>query len=254
MRRRKGAPAKWQCSSDRSRRYDQSGAGSAARLRYNKRMYEYELGFGTEYEKFIMRDIARSLIHELGISSVCEYPSNRLMGDNSEVFEAHDVTVDRLTFADGTKKGEYDLVWNFCEIECAQDPLRLINQMLNLTRRYVLIVSQNKRNIGVPLHRIYHVLKRREWDHGIMAMMSPKPVCKLLKPYGNIVEVNYFDVPWFVLDVYETGGFLRRMVPRTFAGEMLSLKKSMFEEMPTSVKSWLAHHGYVLFEKGRDDN
>ncbi|MGZ4892223.1 MAG: hypothetical protein ACXV2B_08220, partial [Halobacteriota archaeon] len=79
-------------------------------------MYEYELGFGTEYEKFIMRDIARDLIHKLGISSVCEYPSNRLMGDNSEVFEVHDVTVDRLTYEDEGKTGEYDLVWNFCEI------------------------------------------------------------------------------------------------------------------------------------------
>jgi hypothetical protein len=212
-------------------------------------MYEYELGFGTEYEKFIMRDIARSLINELGISSVCEYPSNRLMNDNSEVFAAHDIAVDRLTFVDERKKREYDLVWNFCEIESAKNPLSLINSMLNLTRRYLLIVSQNNRNIGVHLHRIYHVLKGREWDHGIIAMMSPKPVCKLLKPYGNIVEVNYFDAPWFVLDVYETGDFLRRMVPRSLAGEMLSVKKSMFEEMPIPVKSWLAHHAYVLFEK-----
>ncbi|MGZ6281012.1 MAG: hypothetical protein ACXWPP_20445, partial [Ktedonobacteraceae bacterium] len=159
-----------------------------------------------------------------------------------------------LTYEDEGKTGEYDLVWNFCEIECAKDPRRLIEQMLNLTRRYVLIVSQNRRNIGVPLHRIYHVLKRREWDHGLISMMSPKPVCKLLTPYGNIVEVNYFDAPWFVLDVYEAGSVLRKMLPQSFAGEMLSLKKSMFEEMPTSVKAWLAHHGYVLFEKGRGDH
>jgi hypothetical protein len=216
-------------------------------------MYEYGLGFGTEYEKFILRDIARSLIHELGISSVCEYPANRLMNDNSEVFEEHGVAVDRLTVIDEREEREYDLVWNFCEIERTEDPRSLIKTMLNLTRRYLLIVSQNKRNVGIPLHKLYHMFKRRSWDHGIISMMSPKPVCNLLKPYGNIVEVNYFDVPWFVLDLYETGNFLRKLVPQSLSGELLSLKKGKFEDMPISVKSWLAHHGYVLFEKREND-
>jgi hypothetical protein len=212
-------------------------------------MHGYELGFGTEYEKFILRGIVRDLIHKLEIRSVCEYPSNNLMGNNSEIFEISGVIVDRLSKLEYIKKGGYDLVWNFCEMERASNPLTLLHEMLMLTRKYLLIISQNNRNVGVHLHRVYHLVKKRKWDHGSIALMSPEPVLKLLKRYGNIILVGYFDVPWFILDVYESGGFLRRIVPSFARSAVLNLRRSKFEELPNFIKAWVAHHVFVLFEK-----
>jgi hypothetical protein len=217
-------------------------------------MHNYELGFGVEYEKFVLHGIVKDLIHKLKIKSVCEYPSNNLMGNNSEVFNIPGVTVDKLLRLEYNKKGKYDLVWNFCEVERTSNPLNLIKDMLLLTRKYLLIISQNNRNVGVHLHRVYHIVKKRKWDHGFIALMSPEPVLKLLKRYGNIILVGYFDVPWFILDVYESGYFLRRIVPSFARDIALNLRRSRFEELPNFIKAWAAHHTYILFEKGSERN
>ncbi|MGB9960254.1 MAG: hypothetical protein ACPLKQ_07030 [Candidatus Bathyarchaeales archaeon] len=208
-----------------------------------------ELGFGTEYEKFVLKSIVGDLIHRLEIKSVCEYPSNSLMGNNSEIFEAYGVVVHRLSRLEDNKKGEYDLVWNFCEIECSYNPLNLIKEMLMLTRRYLLIITQNNRNFGVHLHRVYHFVKKQRWDHGFIAFMSPEPSLRLLRRYGDVLAIGYFDVPWFILDVYESGSFLRRMIPNPIQSVTLELRESKFEGLPNFIKSWLAHHVYIVFEK-----
>jgi len=207
------------------------------------------LGFGTEYEKFILREIASRIVQDYDLKSVCEYPANNLLGDNNEVFAGHNLRIDRLSDPTSTGKMQYDLVWNFCEIEQQIDPHSLIRRMLLLTRKYLLIIVQNRRNPGVYLHKIYHYLTGKEWDHGNIMSMSPTPVVKYLRSFGRIIQVGYFDVPWFILDIYESGAFLRKLVPHSLSGSMLRLKKSKFEEMPDSCKKYLAHHAYVLFEK-----
>jgi len=209
----------------------------------------YELGFGTEYEKFVLRGIVQSIVKELKIQSVCEYPANNLMGDNSEVFSGQVLKIDRLENYDRGKKGKYDLVWNFCEIEQNAAPVEILGRMLLLTRGYLLIVLQNRRNPGVLLHWICHSLIGKRWDHGNPRWMSPDPVVQSLSKVGRVIRIGYFDVPWFVLDIYESGILLRRMIPNALEGSMLRLRKSRFEEMPISYKKWLAHHAYILFEK-----
>ena len=79
--------------------------------------------------------------------------------------------------------------------------------------------------------------------------MSPDPVVQSLSKVGRVIRIGYFDVPWFVLDIYESGILLRRMIPNALEGSMLRLRKSRFEEMPLFYKKWLAHHAYILFEK-----
>lgn len=208
-----------------------------------------DLGFGTEYEKFVLQDVTRKIVQEFGIRSVCEYPQNDLMGDNSEIFKDQNLQVTRLSRPDRNSQSIYDLVWNFCEIEQQKDPSELINEMLSLTRRYLLIIIQNRRNPGIPLHWVYHVLVGKKWDHGRFSLMTPKPLIRILSKYGKIIRVGYFDVPWFILDIYESGVFLRRLIPKSFSGSMLGLKKSRFEELPSRYKQYLAHHTYILFDK-----
>jgi len=211
-------------------------------------MHQYKLGFGTEYEKFVLRDIIGNLIHELEIRSVCEYPSNNLMGNNSEVFEVHGIRVDRLSRLRHDRKEKYDLVWNFCEFEKTENSAELIKNMWMLSRKYVFIVTQNNRNVGVLLHRIYHIFRGKKWDHGSVTLMSIKPALKFLKKHERIIKIGYFDIPWFVLDVYECGDLLKKFVP-SFLVSSKNLRESKLEWVPNFIKSWLAHHSYLLCEK-----
>jgi len=172
----------------------------------------HELGFGTEYEKFVLRDVAKNLVQELSVKSVCEYPSNNLMGDNSEIFSDQTLQITKLSRPYRNTESKSDLVWNFCEIEQQKEPSELINEMLSLTKRYLLIIMQNRRNPGIPLHWVYHMLLGKKWDHGRFSLMTPKPLIRILSKFGKIIRVGYFDVPWFILDVYESGVILRKIM------------------------------------------
>ena len=211
--------------------------------------YHYDLGFGSEYEKLILRNIVKEMIHELDLKTVCEYPTNNLMGDNSEVFSGHNLKIDRLSRPEEANERRYDLVWNFCEIEQQDSPFKTIDEMLSLTRRYLLIIVQNRRNPGVYLHKIYHNLTGRKWGHGNIQLMSPNLLVDFLSNYGRIIRTDYFDIPWFILDIYESGNLLRRLIPKSMEGSMLQMRRSRLEDLPISYKKYLAHHAYVLFEK-----
>ena len=212
-------------------------------------MSESQLGFGTEYEKFVLRQIVEGMMPRLKAKSICEYPSNNLMGDNSEIFNGYDLKIEKLSEPMPISENRYDLVWNFCETEQREDPFALIDRMLLLTRKYLLIVLQNKRNFGVLLHKTYHKLTGRTWDHGNIGSMTPEPFVKFLARYGKIVEMEYFDAPWFILDIYECGSFLKRIIPSQILQSRAPMKKSLFENTPAFCKRWLAHHSYILFEK-----
>lgn len=114
--------------------------------------YHLDLGFGSEYEKFILRSLVKEIVDELNLESVCEYPTNNLMGDNSEIFSGLHLRIDRLARPEQTN-AKYDLVWNFCEIEQQINPFKLMKEMLLLTQKYLIIILQNRRNPGVPLLR-----------------------------------------------------------------------------------------------------
>ena len=206
------------------------------------------VGFGLVYEKFILSQLVKKLVSEYEIKTVCEYPANSLMGNNSDVFEGCEVTRTRKP-SDLTKK--FDLVWNFCEFEQANDPTSFMDTTLDLSRSYVMIVTQNLRNIGVLTHRLYHLLWRVPWDHGYLPRMSANAVkSKLGNADAKIIETGAFDVPWFVLDLYESGKFLRKLIFDAGTSER-DLKESMFERSPMWLRSWLSHHRYVLIRKSQ---
>jgi hypothetical protein len=210
-------------------------------------------GFGTAYEKFIIGNIFDDLVEKYQIKTVCEFPANDLMDNNSSEFEAMGCEVMRQSLDDAEVSGEYDLVWCFCEVEQQNSPSDLIERILDKSKRYILIVTQNKRNLGVPLHYIYHVLLRRKWDHGHVKYMTTAPIeKKLAKKKVSIVQLGAFDVPWFILDVYEAGSLLLRLVPKSLLSgkiKQTEIKASLFENLPFWIKKWLSHHVYVLIEK-----
>jgi len=201
-------------------------------------------GFGLVYEKFVFSEVASRLVKEFSLRTVCEYPANNLMGNNSDVFEGCEIT--RLA-AGANEERKFDLVWNFCEFEQADDPTCLIKKAAELSNGLVLVVTQNIRNPGVLIHRLYHALRIQRWDHGRLSRMSYNAVkSRIKKERFEVIETGAFDLPWFILDVYESGKFLRKLILDAGTNER-SLRKSVFEEWPMWIRSWLAHHHYVLF-------
>ena len=141
-------------------------------------------------------------------------PCNLLLGDSRDIFLEAGVACVRLSAPE--RDAPYDLVFSFCEFEQAGDATAFLESLDGFGSRFVLIVTQNWRNPGVPLHRLYHLLSRVPWDHGRLSKASDRAVLRAVRRGGfrwRLVERRCFDTPWFVLDVYETGRFLRRLVP-----------------------------------------
>ena len=203
--------------------------------------YDEKIGYGSNYEKHILRNIFLDLLGKHKIGSVLEFPANKLMGKHQDMFENTGVKAG---------KNKADLVWNFCEFEQSQNPEFLLKEMAELSHKYIFIITGNRRNLGVILHRIFHLLTLKKWDHGQILKMDYKKVKKEVKKNKNlkILEKGAFDIPWFILDVYECGRFLRKFVPKT-QSEKITIKPSCFENLPFFLKKYLAHHFYLLVEK-----
>lgn len=214
-----------------------------------------DLGFGTEYEKWLLEGIVGELQVRYGFRTAVDYPCNLLLGDSRDVFRKAGVDCSRRT-APETNAG-YDLVFSFCEFEQARDPMEFLQTLDAFGSRFVLIVTQNWRNPGVPLHRLYHVLARTPWDHGHLSRASDRAVLGAVQKGGfrwRLLERRCFDTPWFVLDVYEMGRFLRRLVPeRKRDAPPSGMVASRFEALPFPVARFLAHHFLLLFERERPD-
>ncbi len=210
-------------------------------------------GFGTAYEKSVINKIFNDLVEKYKIKTVCEFPANDLMENNSSGFEVLGCNVTYQSLNDVKTSDQYDLVWCFCEIEQQEDPSKLIEKIFDKSHRYVLIVTQNKRNLGVPLHYIYHILCGRKWDHGHLKHMTIASVEKeFAKKNVSIIQRGAFDVPWFILDVYEAGNLLLRLVPKSLLRgkiKQTEIKDSLFENLPFPIKKWLSHHVYILIRR-----
>ena len=194
------------------------------------------LGFGTDYEIYIFKKIAKRLIRQLKLTSVKNWPKNDLLGGQK-------------IFGIAETSPKPDLIWNFCEFENVVDPRKMIEKMGQYSGKYLLVVTQNYLNPGVVLHWLFHRFSGKKWDHGDLSRMSARSVRRQVRkmPGLEVVETGAFDIPWFVLDVYETGRFFRRLP--FLRGKAGKVTESRFESWPRPLKLWLAHHHYVLLKK-----
>lgn len=198
-----------------------------------------EKGYGTAYEKFVLKKLLRKIIDQYPIKSVNEYPANSLMGNHQEIFKELPVAV---------KTQDPDLVWNFCEFDYTK-PKDFFDDLLKVKANFYAIITQNNKNIGVWLHRFYHLFSGRNWNHGKIKNMSYQKVVNLVRrhPALEVREILAFDIPWFILDVYETGQLIKKFLPRGLANTHLKL--SRFETWPFSLKRFLSHHFLILLER-----
>ncbi len=194
-----------------------------------------DLGFGTDYEKVIFKGILNRMGKKYGLTSHFNYPKNDLLG------ETKDVTGELVETDENP-----DIVWNFCEFENRKDIRGFFSDLEALNPKHVLIVTQNKLNPGTLLHYLYHKVLGKAWDHGYLGRMTINPIKEYSKTKRyEILEIGKFDAPWFILDVYESGRFLKKLVPKSNRSTA-SFKSSMFEHSPKIIKNWASHHNYIL--------
>ncbi len=206
------------------------------------------LGFGTAYEKALLFDYAKDWVDKYDVKTVLEYPANNLMGNNNEIFERllGKGNCEKLEKNEKAKK-KYDLVWCFCEFENEEDSQKFIQDML-VKARYVLIITQNYLNLGVPIHRFWHFLLRRKWNHGKISKSSSNSVKRYVED-NRIVESGAFDCPWFYFDIYETFSDIKGLLKKEVLKEQeFVIKESMFEILPLPIKSVICHHNYLIIK------
>ena len=76
-----------------------------------------------------------------------------------------------LPFADG----RFDLAWNFNVMTRQANPRAALEELVRVSRRYVLVFVPNRLNYSFGLHRLHHRVAGRPWDHGRIDLMHPEP-------------------------------------------------------------------------------
>lgn len=255
-------------------------------------------GFGTAYERLVINKWFTKLMKRHKILTVLEFPCDGitgLLGINSLFFAQNhcDVTLcnmsfkllmltsriwralgqtsinsvltseDRcLPFPDDT----FDLVWNFCMMERYTDPNGLVQEMKRVSRKLVLIMTQNWWNWGTAPHRFYHQYKKKVWDHGYKTYMTFEGIDRVIKENDlKIVERGGVDAPP-IIDTWDTPirGTLQSILgtvkmqwkwkAKAKPAEQkdsgfLRIFASLEENLPEWFKRYQAHHLYVLAQK-----
>ncbi|MAG52814.1 MAG: hypothetical protein CMH62_02530 [Nanoarchaeota archaeon] len=258
---------------------------------------DFDEGMGTVYERIMINKYFRKLMKRYDIESVFEGPSDGITGVrgvNSLIFAKHGKNVTYYTpskveeenakknwdkVGNGVevdiKQGQplkfpfedntFDFVWNFCIAEHFSDPIALVKEMKRVSKKYVLIMNQNKYNIGTYPHVLYHRFMKQEWDHGDLKWMSFSGLNKMMKRNGlKIVEKGVIDVPiwpdtwdtpvrgFFKKGMGSVGGEWNWTFDKSFKEDHDLIKfSSIVEKLPIGrfLKLPLAHHLYVLARK-----
>ncbi len=260
----------------------------------------FDEGLGTVYERLVMSRYLNELTAREGLLRILEHPADGVtgvigcnslaLGENGRrvllanpVPEALETArarwqasgvepsglvaaeVDRFPFADDS----FDLVWNFCIFERFAQPEALVAEMARVSRRYVLIMTQNCLNLGTGLHALYHLIRGQPWDHGRPSRMTVRAVARVLRGLGlRLVESGPIDTPPWV-DTWDMPmrGYLKRLLRlagqkwewqtpgqgelRGSRGDSRLVRTLVWIEhqLPRPTAFWQTHHWYVLGAK-----
>lgn len=266
---------------------------------------DFDEGIGIASERFFYEKIIQRILSRSKIKTVLEAPADGLMGvpgmnsvffaraganvtlgspskdllDNSKKFWKKlgldsklktEVCYEKFDFA---QDSSYDLVWNYCTFEHF-DPDLILNEMIRVSKKYVVIATQNVWNWGYPIHRRYHKKHKMEWDHGYPHLMKMGNLKKEFKKRGlKVVMSGTFDTPpW--LDTFDmhTRGLGKKMFKKSAAqdekvdswywsslqeGDLENMAKNkymkilkVFEKVCVFPISYIfAHHFYIVAEK-----
>lgn len=205
----------------------------------------HDTGLGTTYERYALNKLLIRLARELDIHTVLEGPFDGMTGIgglNSLVLARHGAQVcvvlpnqemaeqaegaweaagcrSRGTFVVSSKPvlqfpdDSFDLVWNFNVISRLENLTEVLDEMLRVSRRYILVFVPNRRNYGFWLHRLHHRVSGEPWDHGPVELLAPGPWQHILKERGlKVHEPMWVDVPWWP-DIVDIGQMMADFFP-----------------------------------------
>lgn len=185
-------------------------------------------GIGTVYERVVIDEYFRHIQKKYNINTVLETPADGVTGvpglnslefarNGGHVFltnpsekmlinakkvwvknnldhlvEFHQAEVDELPYEDNS----FDLVWNYCMFERFDHPEVLLEEMKRVSKKYVMVMTQNFYNFGTFVHWLFHQYHDLNWDHGNTELMKFSGIeDKLEKVDLNIIEKGTIDTP-----------------------------------------------------------
>jgi SAM-dependent methyltransferase len=260
-------------------------------------------GIGTVYERVLIDEFLRRLQITHSIQNVLESPADGVTGVPGVMsleFARNSGTValtnpvprmldcarqawERGEIADRVKlvhcevdatpfdDNSFDLVWNYCMFERFSDPSALVSEMKRVSRRYIMIMTQNSYNFGTPFHKIYHAMSGMEWDHGYNRQMTMAAIRRAVVDQGlQIEEEGEIDIPpW--LDTWDMPlrGAMKQILAmvgkkwewkidsetvssangQPSSSKMINFFRGVELNLPQWFRRYQAHHLYVLARK-----
>jgi hypothetical protein len=182
-------------------------------------------GFGVSYDRHVMYFHQQILVRELELQNILEMPSFgakaapslyslgfakagcevtitdideqmaehwRELGLQSRLAVREFTNYSKTDFAEN----EFDLVWNFVTFTGLPNKDWYVQEMVRVSRRYVMLISCNNIQLGYPLHRLIHFLFQFPWNHGDTHYNYIGNVRKLMLRNGlKIHECGTIDSP-----------------------------------------------------------
>lgn len=215
---------------------------------------EKDTGLGTSYERWSLYNLLEKLYFIHDFKTVLEGPADGMSGIkglNSLILARLNCRVDiclpgekqieiakeicdkysihasftksdnfRLPFSDSS----CDLVWNFC-IAHILNPEELLEEMIRISKKYVMVIVPNPENYGFILHRINHLITGDPWVHGNIEYMHIRKWSRLIKKKGlRIIDRFLVDIPfWPDID----------KPPETIIGDFLPFLKNWLNKKAT---------------------
>jgi len=180
-------------------------------------------GKGLDYERYALNKLFTRMVRRHGIGSVLEVPAKGEKAMPSLYSIAFgqrgcDVTLVNaepkskpaweelgypVRYVDcddlvetGLPAAGFDLVWNFMYLAKTERRDALLEEMVRLSRRYLLFVSVNRFNPGFFSHRAVHRYFDVPWNHGDVAFMNPFLTRRWFADRGlRVLETGVVDTP-----------------------------------------------------------
>ena len=181
--------------------------------------------FGVTYDRYVLLQLHKILVHDLGLRNVVEMPSHGAKAAGSLYsigfgLAGSKVTLvnpetdmmygweelgisDRVEVMEGLdpyrtpiKDGSFDMAWNFVTWTELDDPLMYLKELKRISDNYVLLVTCNNFQPGYPWHRLIHKMFGFPWTHGQVEYNHVTRVRRLFRDVGlEVVEYGAIDTP-----------------------------------------------------------
>ena len=181
--------------------------------------------FGVTYDRYVLLQLHKQLARSLDLRDIVEMPSHgakaagslysigfglagcsvtlvnpelEMMCGWNELGIQQKVTtaLDKDVYHTGFDSGSFDLSWNFVTWTELADPVRYLEEMKRISKKYVLLITCNNFQPGYPWHRFLHLIFGFPWTHGQVEYNHITRVKKLFRQSGmKIVEYGAIDTP-----------------------------------------------------------